>query len=381
MWLQGKYPTALKSVCSPWTLVKFIAFFRQIAVNEIAAFWLDTDRKKIMLKKIIAPIHHLFVISRLVCCNSSPWGRHGKYYLHLPGPDSRKKCHDTTYCWMPTLLAKGSTWVSGQQKEGLFFFSLRVSLFLLSLSPSSWDTLIPLFVWELSQKNWGSFQVFRYPWPPTSPRGPTDHYASKPMFMATLLCFSTLLGGRRKIVARGRGGRVEMRCGCRHYPSTAGASSLHEQGRNIAQLGSGARQATGLGWWMPPPHGILVPSSFMCTWNHSAPRASVPWSSLTALWKCSEVQLVMTRGLVREEGHGCGAVWLPLPSPSPGVPDSATAWWSQREASRRLEWASRQAAWVDVAWEDALPDWPQNDCLSSAQASGDSREDLRSGED
>lgn len=131
MWLQGKYPTALKSVCSPWTLVTFIAFFRQIAVNEIAAFWLDTDRKKIMLKKIIAPIHHLFVISRLVCCNSSPWGRHGKYYLHLPGPDSRKKCHDTTYCWTPTLLAKGSTWVSGQQKEGLFFFFATC----ISLSP------------------------------------------------------------------------------------------------------------------------------------------------------------------------------------------------------------------------------------------------------
>ena len=58
--ITGKYPTTLKSVCSPWTLVKFIASLRQIAVNEIAAFWLDTDGKKFVLKKIIAAIHHNF---------------------------------------------------------------------------------------------------------------------------------------------------------------------------------------------------------------------------------------------------------------------------------------------------------------------------------
>lgn len=49
--ITGKCPTTLKSVCSPWTLVKCIASLRQIAVNDIAAFWLDTDGKKIVLKK------------------------------------------------------------------------------------------------------------------------------------------------------------------------------------------------------------------------------------------------------------------------------------------------------------------------------------------
>lgn len=49
--ITGKYPTTLKSVCSLWTSVKFIASLRQIAVNEIAAFWLGTDGKRIVLKK------------------------------------------------------------------------------------------------------------------------------------------------------------------------------------------------------------------------------------------------------------------------------------------------------------------------------------------
>jgi len=57
------------------------------------------------------------------------------------------------------------------------------------------------------------------------------------MFRATLLCFSALLGGRRKILARGRGGRVEIQHGSRHYPSTAGAPSLREQCRNATKLG------------------------------------------------------------------------------------------------------------------------------------------------
>lgn len=38
-------------MCSPCSLVKFIASLRQIAVNEIAAFCLDTDGKNIVLKK------------------------------------------------------------------------------------------------------------------------------------------------------------------------------------------------------------------------------------------------------------------------------------------------------------------------------------------
>lgn len=111
--ITGKYSTALKSICSLWTLVKFIASLRQIAVNKIAAFWLDTDRKKIVLKKIIASIHHLYLISRVVCCKWSPWGSCGKYYLNLPEPDNTKKYHDTTWCRIPTFLAKGCTWISG----------------------------------------------------------------------------------------------------------------------------------------------------------------------------------------------------------------------------------------------------------------------------
>lgn len=55
---------------------------------------------------------------------------------------------------------------------------------------------------------------------------------SKPMFMATLVCFSTLQGGEE------RSWPGEREAGCsRCYPSTAGASSLHGQGRNTAQLG------------------------------------------------------------------------------------------------------------------------------------------------
>lgn len=49
--ITGKYPTTLKSVCSLWTSLKFIASLRQIAANEIAAFWLGTDGKRIVLKK------------------------------------------------------------------------------------------------------------------------------------------------------------------------------------------------------------------------------------------------------------------------------------------------------------------------------------------
>lgn len=49
--ITGKYSTILQSVCSLQTLVKFVASLKQIAVNKIAAFWLDTDRKEIILKK------------------------------------------------------------------------------------------------------------------------------------------------------------------------------------------------------------------------------------------------------------------------------------------------------------------------------------------
>lgn len=46
----------------------------------------------------------------------------------------------------------------------------------------------------------------------------------------------------------------------RHHASTAGASFLHEQGRNSAQPGTAVQ---GLGQGMLPLHGILVSRSFM----------------------------------------------------------------------------------------------------------------------
>lgn len=316
--ITGKYPTTLKSVCSLWTSLKFIASLRQIAANEIAAFWLGTDGKRIVLKKnncyYPSSVRHL---------------KSGLLQLFSLGYPQEEILSESSRTWwqekvswhnlvLDTNIFGQGAYLSFWVEEGRLFF------FFFPTSPSASSHWAPAPETLSSHSSTGSsprgtewsLQGLLYPPPSASPWGPADHYPSKTMFMATLLCFSTLLGGRRKILAGGRGrqdapGIIPPLL--EHHPCTS------KQKYSTAGQ-SGARQATGLARWMPPPHGILVSSGFLCAWSHSAPRASVPWSALTASWRCSEVRLVMTRRLAREEARGRGAVWLPPPSPSPGVP-------------------------------------------------------------
>lgn len=116
-----------------------------------------------------------------------------------------------------------------------------------------------------------------------------------------------------------------------HHASTAGASSLHEQGWNRAQPG---KVLQGLGQGMLPLPGILVSRSFMFTWNHNAPRAYLHQSILNCMVQVLRGQPLMAHGLAR--GVTTSQLWSSLaasPRPSPRVPDSTTAW----EASHRLE--------------------------------------------
>lgn len=115
----------------------------------------------------------------------------------------------------------------GRRKD----FSSYLYLSLFSFSSSSWNSLIPLRL-ELSKRN------------------------------------ALIFGGEKE-----RSWPVHGEAGCsRHHASTAGASSLHKQGRNAAQPGTVVQ---GLGQGMPMLHGILVSRSFMFAWNHNAPRACV----------------------------------------------------------------------------------------------------------
>lgn len=170
-----------------------------------------------------------------------------------------------------------------RRRKDLFSY-LNLSLF--SFSSSSWDSLIPLRL-ELSKRN------------------------------------ALISGGEEEKFWPGYG-----EAGCsRHHASTAGSSSLHEQGRNTAQPG---KVVQGLGQGMLPLHGILVSRSFMCTWNHNAPRASLHPEHFKL--HCTGAQ-----GAVGWPGvwphPGCDAAWLPLPYP---CPRSLTAPWLG-EASHRLE--------------------------------------------